>query len=196
MRDQPKFIVGFKRPSPHHTMVAQDAALRVVKPGQTYEDVDELLLRLRDNDTVALLHAHLLSDPKAKRSAALRKSFRIAFAAVHEKGTVLELSTGLHSARPKELIRMERAAVEFLNRARWHESGGRPPRDWSDESANARMEAVWHDLRVDTNEAAIAKLEAEGFENLSASVLLKKFGASGRSRLKPDRRHVKKRAPE
>jgi hypothetical protein len=79
---------------------------------------------------------------------------------------------------------MVREAIEKLARTRVHsDRKGRPPRKWTQEELET-IEWHWRSLGHETNEEAIAAMRAEGIKRISVSIVSKRFGPSGRDKIK------------
>jgi hypothetical protein len=188
MSSKKHYVVGFLREHPRHARGPQEAALGAAGAGQVYTSVPLLLRHVREGDAVAITHAHLLAEPEAQ-AGTLRDSFRSALDRIHKREAhVWELSTGLRTNNPKQCILIERAATDALARSRVYSRNGRPPRDWSDKAENIRIESLWRNLKYRTNRDAVAAMKVEGIENVSVSVVSKRFGPSGRAERKLKRR--------
>jgi len=113
---------------------------------------DDLIRIVRKGTVVAIQHLFLLADPKEKRKrGGTRADLWKAIDAIEAKGGyVWELSTGLHSGRPRERDQMTRAAVEALARGRHKttrsDKRGRPSAAF-DEKQMADARLIWADVK-------------------------------------------------
>jgi len=112
---------------------------------------------------IAVQHALLLADPKAKRKrGGTRASFWSTFDAIEARGGVIwELYTGLRTDKPPERDRMTREAIDALARGRHKTSvadkRGRPRKRFG-EAELAKARALWESRKLKTWADVQAKL--------------------------------------
>jgi hypothetical protein len=116
---------------------------------------DALLRMVRPGTVVAILHLHLLADPKSKRKrGGTRADLWSCIDAIENKGgTFWELYTGLRSDNREGRDRMTREAVETLARGRHKtrasDKRGRPAKTWP-ENVLAKNKAAWESRKYKT----------------------------------------------
>lgn len=157
--------IGFIRVIlPRYTEAGQRSAMEAHNIGFVIQDggkrhngttVELVRMIIRPGRVVAVQHAHLLADPKAKRKrGGTRAAFWGVFDAIEAKGGVIwELYTGLRTDKPAERDSMTREAIEALARGRHktsrHDKRGRPPKTFT-EAQIEKGQAVWESRKHKT----------------------------------------------
>jgi hypothetical protein len=180
------YIVGFLRQHPRHKISEQEVWLKEAGALKLYSDLELCIRQRRPGDVVAVTHAHLLSEPKDRRKkGGPRQSLYSALDGFKAKKTVVwEVSTNRRTDDADQRELMVREAIEKLARTRVHsDRKGRPPRKWTQEELET-IEWHWRSLGHETNEEAIAAMRAEGIKRISVSIVSKRFGPSGRDKIK------------
>jgi hypothetical protein len=160
------------------------------RKGHSRETWVSLFLKARLGDTIAVTKLRAIYAPKGRETP--RQAL---FRAIHEIEihgcTIVETSTGLLSAVPRERDKMIAACLDELARSRAGGDAGRPKRELTeDEHALGRRH--WFNLEHKTNAAAVAaaraeakKLRMHGLLRLrSPQAYTNVFGASGRAQLR------------
>lgn len=145
-------------------MDAHSIERRIIEGGKHGNGTRADLLRMVRNGTVvAVLHVHLLADPKTKRKkGGTRRDLWSAIDEIERRGGSLwELYTGLRSVGREERDAMTREAVETLARGRHKTHGGdkrgRPKKAFTD-AEWAKAKAAWDSRKLKTWADVAAKL--------------------------------------
>ena len=142
------------------------------------QDFDGFLRYLKPSDTVAVLRA-VVFDP-GPRGSHRRRLMLAQFDAVEARcACIWELSTGLRSTAKADRDKMRDGAVDTVLREALYDRPGRPARPLSDKE-QAAIDLHWRSAKHATDKAASAAIRAMGFKRLTASVLIKRAGKSGR----------------
>lgn len=112
----------------------------------------EFIRMVRPGTVVAVLHLHLLADPKCKRKkGGMRADLYKAIDAIEKRGgTIWELYTGLRTDNREGRDAMTRAAVETLARGRHKtersDKRGRPSADFTAQQLKD-AKAIWRNVK-------------------------------------------------
>lgn len=137
----------------------------------------DLLRMVRPGTVVAILHLHLLADPKSKRKrGGTRADLWKAVDDIEKRGgTFWELYTDLRSDSREGRDRMTREAVETLARGRHKtrasDKRGRPKKQFTD-AEWAKGKAAWDSRKLKTWAAVAEKLPA----GMTTKDLWQKYG--------------------
>lgn len=116
-------------------------------------DASDVIRLARPGTVVAVLHAHLLADPKRRNvRGAMRRDFRQTWEAIHAKGAVVwELYTDRRSDHANDREAMALDAVDSLalgrHKVRGSDKRGRPEKTFTEEQW-AQAERVWESRRI------------------------------------------------
>lgn len=145
-----------------------------------YEDRAAMLRDLRKSDVVCVQHMHLLADParKLRRSDLLHALHHIEASGA----TVFEISTGRHTADRRMRDKMLIDATEALASGRAPNRNTTPGRPKAPLTARetAAIERHWKSAEHATDQDAARAIQAMGCKRLTASVIRKRVGNSGR----------------
>jgi hypothetical protein len=155
---------------PRYAEAAQRKAMdahsirHIIEGGKRHTGTRDALLRMvRPGTTVAVLHLHLLADPKAKRKRGGTRAdlWRVIDEVERRGGTFWELYTDLRSDNREGRDRMTREAVETLARGRHKtrasDKRGRPKKPVSDADW-AKAKALWESRKLKTWKDVKARL--------------------------------------
>lgn len=126
----------------------------IIEGGKRHTGTREALLRMvRPGTTVAVLHLHLLADPKTKRKRGGMRAdlWRVIDEVEKRGGSFWELYTDLRSDNREGRDRMTREAVETLARGRHKtrasDKRGRPKKEFT-EAQWAKGKAAWDSRKL------------------------------------------------
>jgi hypothetical protein len=142
------------------------------------QDFDGLLRYLKSTDTVAVMRAFVL-DPGPCGSHRRRLMLADFDKLEARCARIWELSTGLDNTTTAGRDKMRDGAVEMLLREALYDRPGRPATPLTDKE-QAAVALHWRSAEHATDKAASDAIRAMGFKRLTASVLIKRAGKSGR----------------
>jgi Asp-tRNA(Asn)/Glu-tRNA(Gln) amidotransferase A subunit family amidase len=177
--------VGFVREHHKHSLRSQRGLMASHRITKIYEDLALCIQqrRVKQGDVVAVKRLALLADPRQKRRpGGVRQALYKAVDDLEAAGAfVTELDTGRSTKNPRDRDLMLRDAIDELSRTRYGSRKiGRPARTWTAEQRTI-MRLHWFDLRHASNADAVEAMRTDGLDGITASVVQKLLGRSGRS---------------